>query len=449
MTSIRARAVLFACLFILVATMAGVRDALAQAPAAGEKWAATWAASPHGPYPSGNPSAQPDLSLALPANTARDQTFRMMVRPDLWGRAVRIRLTNVLGSSPITFDDVFVGLQAMGGNVATGTNRPATFGGQRSVTIAAGASTYSDPIALPFVTSAADPLLAGRRLAISFHVAGPTGPMTWHAKALTTSYLSQPGSGSHGREESDAAFPFTTTSWYFVDAVDVVAPASTVVIACFGDSITDGTASTLNGDDRWPDVFSRRVHAQYGTRVSVVNAGIGGNRVVGPASYSPAAPSSGGPSALDRLDRDVLGLSGLTSVIWFEGINDIANGTTSDDIAAGMRTGVARMRARGVAKVFAATVTPTLGSSSAHGTPAADETRRRVNTFMRESKTFDGVFDFDAVTIDAATGGLRAMFQPNSTTGGAGDKLHPNRAGYQAMGAAVDLSLLAPLFEKK
>src|SRR5262245_25995616 len=114
MTPIRARRVFSVCCLMLTMTMAGAHDASAQNPAAGEKWAATWAASPHGPYPSGNPSAQPDLSLALPANMARDQTFRMMVRPDLWGRAVRIRLTNVFGTAPITFDDVFVGLQAMG-----------------------------------------------------------------------------------------------------------------------------------------------------------------------------------------------------------------------------------------------------------------------------------------------------------------------------------------------
>ena len=103
--------------------------------------------------------------------------------------------------------------------------------------------------------------------------------MTWHAKALTTSYLTAPRAGSHGRDETDAAFPFTTTSWYFLDAVDVMAPDDTVVVARFGDSITDGTNSTLNGDDRWPDVLSRRLHSAYGDSVSVVNAGIGGNRV--------------------------------------------------------------------------------------------------------------------------------------------------------------------------
>src|SRR6185295_17258571 len=104
-----------------------------------------------------------------------------------------------------------------------------------------------------------------------------------------------------------------------------MAPADTVVVACLGDSITDGTLSTLNGDDRWPDVLSRRLHATYGNRVSVVNAGIGGNLITGPANYE-QRPTSGGPRALDRLERDVLSLSGVSTVIWLEGINDLGSG---------------------------------------------------------------------------------------------------------------------------
>ena len=420
----------------------------AQAPGRGEKWVASWAASPHGPYPSGNPSAQPDLSgvFETAAEGAVDQTFRLIVKPDLWGKTARLRLTNVFGARPVTFDDVFVGLQSSGGSITAGTNRQVRFErGKTSVTIPAGGSTASDPIELNFVKSPSDPLLIGRKLVVSFHVVGSTGPMTWHAKALTTSYLTPARAGSHGREESDAAFPFTTTSWYFLDAIDVVAAADTVVVACFGDSITDGTASTLNGDDRWPDVLSRRLHEKYGARVSVVNAGIGGNRVASPASYSPATPVAGGPSALERFDRDVAGLSGVSAVIWLEGINDLAGGARAEDVIAGMREVVRRSRARGV-RIFGATIVSSLGSATAHGTPAADAERQAINAFIRSAGAFDGVVDFDLATRDPQTGGLRAVFQPNSTTGGPGDRLHPNRAGYQAMGNAVDLGLLAPLF---
>ena len=271
---------------LLIVALASPAAAQGARPPDGQKWVATWAASVHGPYPSGNPSAQPDLKFALPdpVQGAVDQSFRLVVKPDLWGDRVRIRLANTFGSQPVTFDAIYVGVSSSAGAVVTGTNRPVSFGGQRSVTIAAGASMYSDGVDLKLPAGA---LTEGRKLAVSFHIAGTAASMTWHAKALQTSYLSRPQSGAHTRDESDAAFPFTTTSWYFLDAVDVMAPSNTVVVCAFGDSITDGTLSTLNGDDRWPDVLSRRLHTAYGNRVSVVNAGIGGNRILTPEWYPP------------------------------------------------------------------------------------------------------------------------------------------------------------------
>jgi lysophospholipase L1-like esterase len=409
-----------------------------------QKWVTSWAASVQGPYPVGNPSAQPDQRFAFPspAAGARDQTFRLIVRPDLWGKQARLRFSNALGTRPVTFDGVYAGQQLGGPALVQGSNRPVTFGGQRTVTVAPGQSVWSDPVSLPFVTSPA--ALAGRRLAISFHVAGESGPMTWHAKALTTSYVTPPGSGALGAAEDETVFSYSTASWFFLDAVDVMAPAETQVIVGFGDSITDGTASTLNGDDRWPDVLARRLHAAHGGRFVVINAGIGGNQVVGPASYAPDKPFPGGPAALQRLERDVLSLSGISTVIWLEGINDLSkNGNaTLEAVTAGMREGVARMKARGI-RVIGATVVTALGSTSpAHGSPEQDANRKALNDFIRTSGTFDGVADFDRAILDPSTGQMRAEFVPESTTGGAGDKLHPNRAGYLAMALAIDLDLL-------
>src|SRR5205823_6283937 len=219
------------------------------------------------------------------------------------------------GTKPLSLDGVYAGTHLGGGAVAAGTNRAVRFGGKAAVTIPPGESVWSDSVAI----ATAPP---GAKLAVSFHVAGESGPMTWHAKALTTSYLSAPGAGAKGQAEDEAAFPFTTTSWYFLDAVDMRMPSDTQAIVAFGDSITDGTASTLNGDDRWPNALSRRLHAAYGNRLVVVNAGIGGNRIVGPAEYTPRKPFAGGPSAGQRLERDVLSLSGVSTLIWLEGIND-------------------------------------------------------------------------------------------------------------------------------
>ena len=142
----------------------------------------------------------------------------------------------------------------------------------------------------------------------------------------------------------------------------------------------------------------------------------------------------------------MLSLSGLAAVIWLEGINDLSKNGNAEVAAveAGMKEIVARLRARapGV-RVIGATVVSALGSSNAaHGSPEQDAKRKALNEFIRTSGLFDGVADFDKATLDPQTGGLKAEFVPESTTGGPGDKLHPNRAGYLAMGLAIDLDLL-------
>lgn len=408
-----------------------------------QKWIASWAASAHGLYPSGTAVSQPDLEFAFPSADigANDQTFRLVVRPDLWGERFRVRFSNFFGTKPVTLDDVFLGLQASAGSVVAGTNRQVSFGRRGSVTIPPGQSLFSDPVELEFVDDLERFLLEGRKLAVSFHVVGTSGPMTWHSKALQTSYITNPGKGSHGRDEGDAAFPNSTTSWYFLDALDVMAPADTFVVAAFGDSITDGTASTLNGDDRWPDVLFRRLRAAFGTRISLVNEGIGGNRVVSDAG-------AGGPSALSRLERDVFNLSGIGAVVWLEGINDLSAGTTADAVIAGIREGARRIHGRGL-RLIQATITSALGNNPDPKFDVDRDNRRKtVNAFIRSAGIFESVADFDRVTVDPSTGQMRAEFLHNSTTN-AVDHLHPNRAGYLKMGGEVDISVLAPASQKR
>src|SRR5947208_625421 len=137
---------------------------------------------------------------------------RPLVRPSIWGQQMRIRLSNVFGTKPVTFDGVHVGLQLGGPGLAKGTNRPITFGGKDSVTVPPGRSVWSDGVVLDFVRDPASIELAGHKLAVSFHIAGESGPMTWHAKAMTTSYVSPPGSGALGKSEDEEAFPYGTSS---------------------------------------------------------------------------------------------------------------------------------------------------------------------------------------------------------------------------------------------
>jgi lysophospholipase L1-like esterase len=419
---------------------------LAQSASAGQKWIASWGASAHGPYPSGNAVAQPDLSFAFgsPAVGANDQTFRLIVRPDLWGKRVRLRFSNVFGVQPLTIDNIFVGVEAKAGALIPGTNRPVTFNGGNSMTIPAGEYNYGDPVELEYVNESSKRDLEGKKLAVSFHVVGTSGLMTWHAKSLQTSYVSGPGTGSHSKDEGDEAFPNSTTSWYFLDLVEVMAPSDTMVVVAFGDSITDGTASTLNGDDRWPDNLSRRLHAAYGDKIVVIDEGIGGNRILSPDVYTPQAPFSGGPRALDRLKRDVFSLGGVGAVVWLEGINDLSAGATAEAVIAGIQQGAQMIHAQGL-KLVQATITSALGNNTAN--PAADvdrdNRRKTVNAFIRSARIFESMADMDAATLDPATGQMRTQFLVNSTLGTI-DHLHPNRAGYLEMAKTVDVGVLAP-----
>jgi lysophospholipase L1-like esterase len=397
---------------------------------AAERWATVWTGSMHGPYPAGNAVAQPDLHAVFPEASANDQTFRLILKPSLWSGKIRLRFSNVMGARPLQIDDVYAGVHASAGRLLPGTNRPVRFSGRSAVTIEPGRLVWSDAVDF-------DRVYTERKMAVSLHVVGESGPMTWHAKAMQTSYLSRAHGGSHGAEETSDAFPFTTTSWYFLDAVDAMVPNGTKVVVAFGDSITDGTNSTINGDDRWPDFFGARVRALFGAKILVVNAGIGGNQVVGSAK-------GGGPAALERLDRDVLALSGVTTVIWLEGINDLGSAKAAPEaVIAGFKEGIARLHARGI-RVVGATITSSLNSTATHGTAEIDARRKTVNEFIRHGGAFDAVADFDAATLDPQSGTLRSEFQPSSSTGGPGDRLHPNRAGYQAMANSIDLLQFRP-----
>ncbi len=398
---------------------------------------------------------QPDLSFALPSatiNGATDQSFRFIIKPDLWGDTVRIKLSNVFGTQAVTFGAASIALQDYQANLVKGTSTRATFdGGAAFVRVPAGQEVFSDPVSLRFVDSLGKEAMAGRNLAVSLAVQGASGPMSYHDSSYSTSYISPPSSGDVTEAADDTAYPYTTTSMFFLRELDVRAPSNTSVIVAFGDSITDGTFSTLNGNDRWSDVMSRQLHGVLGDKISVVNEGIAGNAVAGTLL---------GPSAVSRLDRDVLSLPGVGGVVWLEGINDLGGLQSSvDTVIAGYENVIGRLHAHGIA-VIGATLTSSyppggvvpanspLVVSAGSAFAASDASvqtemsRQQLNAFILRQGHYDAVADFAAATTDPSTGSLYSMFVPNSE-GSAGDYLHPNRAGYQAMGRTAAEAVLS------
>jgi lysophospholipase L1-like esterase len=393
----------------------------ARAAASTSRWVATWGASPMAP-------------TTLDANPAvagfSDQTVRNIIYTSVGGPQIRIRLSNTFGTTPLRVGLVSVGAAAAGAQLVSGSRRAVTFGGSRSVTIRPGATVASDPVAFR-----AAPL---EKLAVSLYLPKATGPATYHLQAVQTNYLA---AGEHAGDASSAAFTTTAPSWYFLDGVDVLeaSPAAGAVVA-LGDSITDGVGSRTSANDRWTDYLARRLHARYGKKaLAVVNAGIGGNRLLnGSACY--------GPSALTRLSRDVLAQPGAKAVILLEGVNDIGfsqqanagcripnTAVTVAQIISADKKIISTAHARGL-KVFGATITPFRGYET--WSAAAEAKRVAVNDWIRTGKAFDGVIDFAKAVRDPADSQyLSAAFD-------SGDKVHPNDPGYAAMARAVNLTAL-------
>lgn len=372
-----------------------------------------------------------------------DQSFRMIAHPHFFGQRVRIRFANHYGAAgrSIVLTDVNIAArQGKTAGIVVDTQRLLTFDGNNSATLASGEEILSDPVSFP--------LEAFKDVSISFHVAGTTGPASSHTEAHQTSYLTPKGAGNHALDASGEAFADEKPSWYYLNSIEVVSSSESTAVVILGDSITDGSSpasgpgsdSLRDTNGRWPDVLARRV-IERGLPISILNAGIGGNRLLNDAALD-YAPISTGASALNRLDRDVLNQPGVITVIVLEGINDIgipllsdppSLPVTADQMIDGYRDIIRRAHARGLCAI-GATLTPT--NFALHGEPLRTGVRHAVNEWIRNSPEWDGVIDFDAVVRDPEhPDQLLPEFD-------SGDGLHPSPAGYDAMGKAIDLSIL-------
>jgi lysophospholipase L1-like esterase len=367
------------------------------------RWVGTWSASPQA---AGSPVE------------FKGQTIRQIVRVSIGGKQVRVRLSNAFGSGPLVISSARVALRSTGAAIVAGSDRTLTFSGLPSIAIPPGALVVSDPVAL------AVPDLGD--IAVSLYVAGNQVASTEHTEGLQTTYVSAAGDFT-GADTLPTAT--TTQSVHFLTGIEVGAARSTRAIVTLGDSITDGYNSTVDANKRWPNRLAERLQAQKGgSKVAVLNAGISGNRIL---------HDMYGYNALARLDRDVLVQSGARYLIVLLGINDIGvpGATTPEQIIAGHRQIIARARAMGL-KVYGGTLTPFQAfMPGLYYTDAGEAQRQVVNQWIRTSKAYDAVIDFDKAIRDPKN---PSRILPAFDSG---DNLHPNDAGYKAMADAINLAL--------
>jgi lysophospholipase L1-like esterase len=356
-----------------------------------------------------------------------DATVRMIARVTLPGDAIRIRLDNTFGTAPVTFGKAMVAPRARGAKIALGANRPVTFGGKTSVTVPAGGSVTSDAVAMS--------VGAEEDLAVSLYVTGQNVQPSQHNNAQVTSYLTADLAGDQTASEDDKPFTGKTTSMFWLKAIDVhpTSPASAIV--ALGDSITDGTCSTLDAHDRWEDRLAERFALETPNPHAVINEGIGGNTVINQPSYNPPANS---PPAAERLERDVFSHPGVSTVVLFDGTNDIRRGVSAANLIAGIKDVVARVHAKGL-KIVGVTIIPrhisVPGIADTGWSAEKNKVRDSVNAFIRKDAGFDAVLDFDRVVRDPANPDLIQAAL------GCGDGVHPSPYGYFRLGKSVDLAV--------
>ncbi|WP_051707434.1 MULTISPECIES: GDSL-type esterase/lipase family protein [unclassified Streptomyces] len=330
-----------------------------------------------------------------------DQTLRMTVRPTASGTGARLRLSHLYGDGELTVGALSVA-------VAGSRPRPVTVGGSPKAVLGAGREVLTDVLPVD--------VARGRDLTVSLYLPDATGSTTHHRDAFATAYLSPPGSGDLTLAAGRDGFAPAGASWYVLSGLTVVPAEAEGTVVAFGDSITDGACSTRDANRRWPDLLRPG-------RLAVVNAGIGGNRLLSDWTD---------PAGVRRFGRDVLAREGVRVVVVLLGVNDLLGGWEPGGAPVGpgeLLDGYDRLveaaRDAGV-RVVGCTLPPARGLG-----PGREAVRRAVNERMRAGGVFDAVADVDGALRDPADAGrLRAAYD-------SGDGLHPNDAGMTAIARAV------------
>ena len=407
---------------ITASLLAGAALALAASPAQA-KWVASWTASPHAPLGTTGPFA---------AGSYENVTISQTLRLTEGGTRLRVKFSNRYGPAPLEIGAARIVAIDANNQEVVGTSRMLTFGGDTGAVIPRGAPFVSDPVdvTLPDL----------QRVKVEIFLPTATGPCTCHLTGVDELAVSPPGNFVGKPFEPVDKKQFRA----FLSGVDVDSPDALGTIVAYGDSITDGVGATAGGNNRWPDILANRLQ-DAGKEWAVANAAISGNRVLSPGM---------GESALSRFDEDVLSLPNVKYMIVFEGVNDLGNrfgpqrtppggggpgGLTLDQpqitveqMIAGYKQLISRAHAAGI-KVIGSPIGPYMGAG--YWSEEGEAARQRINDWIVNGGTFDGVVRLDTAFADPA--------EPRQMREGYhfGDHLHGSPAGLKAVGDSIDLGL--------
>lgn len=402
---------------LLTAGLAGIFLSACVAPPAEQRWIASW----------GTAQMVMEQNNALAPSQWEDTTLRQVVRVSLPGRTLRVRISNAFGITPLVVDAASIALAAGPGrsDLEPGTLRALRFSGKSSISIPAGAELPSDPVDLPHGANA--------DLAVSMHFTQPPARQTGHPGSRATSFIMRGNQVHHATWPQAERF----VRWHQLAGVEVLAAPGARGLVAIGDSISDGYGVLPDTNSRWTDFLASRLRKAGMADVGVINAGIGGGRLLRDGL---------GPSLVSRFARDVLERPGVSHVVVLAGVNDFGSQRRSredspaarqallDEMKEAHRKLVAQAHKKGVC-VIGATLTPYAGSGYYQPGPENESDRITLNQWIRESGVFDAVADFDAALRDPdKPDTLRKAFD--------NDGLHPSTAGYKAMAEAFPLSAL-------
>ena len=369
-----------------------------------QNWVGTWATAP-----------QTVVRSFMPYNNCMtNRSVRQVVKVSIGGDVIRLKLSNIYSMQPVEIRSIYIAHAKDSFSIDAKSAQYFKFGNSYKTVIPAGKQIVSD--ALKFK------LRNLERVAITINYTSAPEVPTVHMGSRTTSYIMKGVTNAHSNFEK----AFRENHWYNISGIDVYTMSNNMsAIAIMGNSITDGKCSTDNAQNRWPDVMSEMLQLKHKiTNQGVLNLGIGNNRVTVPGGF--------GALAKERFDRDILMQSGVKKVIIFEGINDIgaAKSGNSETVARQIIESIQGMVRKAKAqkkKVYLGTITPFKGAG--YYTHFHEAARLYVNDWIRsQAKKVDGILDFAKLLQDPNDD--RRMKREYASN----DWLHPNPAGYKAMG---------------